>query len=134
MNGIKLFVLVFFLVFATIFTGCKKKESAKPTAGTIENGVYNNEYFGLTLELPKEWSIQDEEANKELSEFGYKMIAGDDENMEKSLKAAAENQQIMFFSASRYPVGTPVADNPNIIATAELIKSKPGIARGSDFR
>ena len=133
MYRIKLLVLAIFLVFATAFTGCKKKGSARPTAGTIENGVYNNEYFGLSLELPEKWSNQDEESNKELSEFGYKMIAGEDENLEKSLKAAAENQQLMFFSASKYPIGTPAADNPNIIGTAELVKSKPGIIRGSDY-
>ena len=27
----------------------------------------------------------------------------------------------------------PVADNPSIIGTAELVKSKPGIKRGSDY-
>jgi len=133
MYRIKLLGFVFFLVLAIVFPGCKKKESEKVSAGTIENSVYNNKYFGLTLKLPEDWSIQDKESSKELSEFGYKMIAGEDKNLEKSLKAAAENQQLMFFSASKYPIGTPVADNPNIIGTAELVKSKPGIKRGSDY-
>jgi hypothetical protein len=133
MYRIKSLGFLIFLSFVVVFSGCKKKESAIPNAGTIKNGVYNNEYFGLTLTLPENWSIQDAESSKELTKSGYKMIAGDDENLERSLNAAAEKQQLMFFSASKYPIGTPVADNPSIIGTAELVKSKPGIKRGSDY-
>ncbi len=133
MYRIKLLGFVFFLVLAIVFPGCKKKESEKVSAGTIENSVYNNKYFGLTLNLPEDWSIQDKESSKELTKSGYKMLAGEDENLERTLNAAAENQQLMFFSASKYPIGTPVANNPNIIGTAELVKSKPGIERGSDY-
>lgn len=133
MYRIKSLGFLFVLVLAIVFSGCKKKEPLKPNAGTIKNGVYNNEYFGLTLNLPEDWSLQDAESSKELTKFGYKMIAGDDENLERSLNAAAEKQQLMFFSASKYPIGTPVADNPSIIGTAELVKSKPGIKRGSDY-
>lgn len=133
MYRIKSFGFLFVLILTIMFSGCKKKESAKPNAGTIQNGIYNNEYFGLTLKLPQDWSIQDAESSKKLTKFGYKMIAGDDKNLERSLNAAAETQQLMFFSASKYPIGTPVADNPSIIGTAELVTSKPGIKRGSDY-
>lgn len=133
MYRIKSLGFLFIIVLAAVFSGCKKAESVKPNAGAIENGVYNNKYFGLTLKLPEDWSIQDAEASKELTKFGYKMIAGDDENLERSLNTASETQQLMFFSASKYPIGTPVADNPSIIGTAELVKSKPGIKRGSDY-
>ena len=133
MYRIKLSVFVFVLVLAIVFSGCKKKESDQVSAGTIENSVYSNKYFGLTLKLPEDWNIQDEESSKELTKSGYKMLAGGDENLERSLNAAAENQQLTFFLASKYPIGTPAADNPSIIGTAELVKSKPGIKRGSDY-
>jgi hypothetical protein len=133
MYRVKLLSFVFFLIFSIVFTGCKKKEAEKPSSGTIENGTYSNKYFGLTLQFPEDWDIKDEESSKQLRDMGSKFFAGGDENIERTLNASAEERQLWFFSASKYPVGTPVANNPSIISMAEFIGDNTGIKNGNDY-
>jgi hypothetical protein len=133
MSKVKLveFSIVFLCLIS--FAGCKKKASQEIDSGTIENSVYRNRYFGLTVTIPKNWSIQSEESNKELSEMGTKMVAGENKNLERTLNAANEKQSLFLFSAFQHPLGTPVIYNTNISCVAEKVSHMPGIRRGSDY-
>jgi hypothetical protein len=124
---------VFFLIFSIVFTGCKKKEGEKVTAGKIENSTYSNKYFGLTLKLPKDWDIKDEESSEQLRKMGSKFFTGGDENIERTLNASVEERQLWFFAASKHPPGTPIANNPSIISMAEFIGDNTGIKTGNDY-
>ncbi len=66
------------LVLVVSMLGCTK--SAPPTRGTVTDGVYTNEYFGLSFTIPDGWrALTDEEykakftytlpTNEELAEF-----------------------------------------------------------------
>ena len=118
------------LLIFTIFA-CHETTSDKIDFGSIENSVYRNEYFGLTLPIPFEWSVQDQETQKMFMDIGGEMIAGDDKNL-KALIKASELRVFKLLTILKYPLGEPVPFNPNIICIAEQVIHMPGIKNGKD--
>jgi hypothetical protein len=117
---------------AVLSAGCGKKASDEIDFGSVKNSVYHNEYFGLTVTLPSEWSVQDAEARRQIMDKGGKIFAGDDRNLKAVLKAG-EMQSVNLFAACKHPIGTPVPSNPNIMCVAERVSQMPGIKRGKDY-
>ena len=123
------------LILATcvlLFGGCRKRASDEIDYGTIKNSVYQNAYFGFSLTLPPEWSVQDQEMRQRLTEAGTKVLVGEDKGMKAALKAS-EQQTISLLTAFQHPVGTPVDFNPSIICVAERVRHLPGLKRGRDY-
>lgn len=112
--------------------GCGKKASEEIDFGSVTNSVYRNEYFGLTVTLPSEWSVQDNEARQQMMQTGREVIAGDDRNLKAAVKAS-EMKTVNLFAAFKHPVGTPVPYNPAIACVAERVRQMPGIKRGKDY-
>jgi hypothetical protein len=133
MSRVKLIQFILIVLFLVSFAACRKKASEEIDSGTIEDSVYRNRYFGLTVSLPENWSLQSEESNKEMAEMGTKMVAGENKNLERKLNAVNEKQSLFLFSAFEYPLGTPVIYNTNISCVAERVSQMPGIKRGSDY-
>jgi hypothetical protein len=115
-----------------LLAGCGKKASDEIDYGAVKNSVYHNEYFGLNLALPSEWSVQDQEMRQRVAATGVKMVAGDDKNFRAALKAS-EQQTVHLLMAFQHPVGSPVAYNPSIMCMAERVRDMPGIVRGKDY-
>jgi hypothetical protein len=120
------------IMLAGLLIGCGKKASDEIDFGTFSNSAYTNRYFGLAVTLPSGWSIQDQEAQQRIMKLGEKMVAGDDKNLKAVLKAS-ELQIVNLFAAYKYPQGTPVTNNPAVIALAERVSQLPGITRGKDY-
>jgi hypothetical protein len=112
--------------------GCGKKAADKIGYGTLENGIYRNEYFGMRVNLPKDWYALDDEARKALAQKGKKMIAGQDKNFEAALDASEPNI-LNLLVVYKHPPGTPVPSNPSLVCVAEKIGHLPGIKAGSDY-
>lgn len=117
---------------ALLLAGCGKKASDEVDFGAVKNSIYQNEYFGLHLPLPSEWSVQDQEMRQRLTETGTKMLAGKDKGIEAVLKAS-EPQTVNLLAVFKHPAGTPVAFNPSIMCVAERVRDLPGIKRGKDY-
>lgn len=100
--------------------------------GTIENSTYTNNYFGLSVKLPPEWSVQDQKAQNKLMELGTKMISSEDKNLNVAIKAL-EQKTINLFAVFQHPVGAPVNFNPSIVCIAERVRETPGIKSGKDY-
>jgi len=120
------------LALTLLFTGCGKKASDEIDFGTLSNSVYRNKYFGLSVTLPKDWSVQDQKAQRRLMKKGVQLVAGDDENL-KAVVKASELQTVNLFAAFEHPFGSPVASNPSIMSVAEMVRELPGIKRGKDY-
>ena len=87
--------------FVTVCTGCgqngadriervadrTEKVADKIGFGSLENGVYKNEYFGMTVTLPEGWYALDDEARKAVMQKGEKMVAGRDKNLQAAIEA-----------------------------------------------
>lgn len=100
--------------------------------GTIENSTYTNNYFGLSVKFPPEWSVQDQKAQKNLMDMGSKMISQGDKNLNAAIKASMSETVSLFF-VSQHLLGTPVSSNPNIVCIAERVRETPGIKSGKDY-
>lgn len=100
--------------------------------GTFNHSVYTNRYFGMTVVVPADWSIQGQNAQRRLMKLGGDVMAGTNKNM-KSLLKAGELRTVNLFAAFKYPMGTPVKFNPSVMAMAEKVRDLPGIKRGKDY-
>lgn len=99
--------------------------------GSVVDGVYKNDYFGVTVDLPKDWEVQDAEVMKEMMEIGKDVIAGDDESKKKQLDLA-ELKVLNLLMVSQYPLGE-VEPNPSVIVLAEKVSKLQGISSGEDY-
>jgi len=96
-KGILLMVMLFLM---TSMMGCSALNSGKTLdQGTMEGNVYKNEYFGMSVIVPEEWTIASEEEIEELTKSGNEMIAGDDESKKKMLEKA-ELRTVYLLSAT----------------------------------
>ena len=121
-----------FILLSVLLVGCGKKASDEIDFGGFAKSVYTNKYFGLSVTVPSDWNIQDQESQKRIMSLGKKMMAGDDKNLKAALNAS-ELQTVNLLTAFKHPVGSPVPFNPNIIVVAEMVRQMPGIHRGKDY-
>lgn len=112
--------------------GCGRKAAEQIDGGRFEGRVYHNDYLGMTIAIPSDWSIQDSQTARQMMRTGEKVMAGGNENMQATL-TANESRTLNLVTASKYPDGTPVAFNPRIQCTAEGVSHLPGIKTGSDY-
>ncbi len=91
--------------------GCGKKAGEQMDAGRFEGPVYHNDYLGLTITLPSDWHVQDPQTAQQGMRTGEKIMAGSNENMRAALEAV-ESQTLNLVTAFKYPMGSPVAYNP----------------------
>jgi hypothetical protein len=115
-----------------LLLGCDSKASNEVGYGTIENGVYENKYFNMTVKLPAEWVVQSQAAQQEMKEVGASLLAGEDDNLKNVIKEAQKNT-ISLFTLFKYEQGTPVPFNPSLISLAEGVSGFPGIKNGTDY-
>jgi len=112
--------------------GCGKKPAAQMDGGRFEGPLYRNDYLGMTITIPSDWSIQDPQTTRQLARTGERMIAGNNENMRAALEAG-ESRTVNLFNVFKHAPGSPVPYNPNMYAVAENIAHAPGIKTGSDY-
>jgi hypothetical protein len=127
-----LFCLLPVIALAGLLMGCSPKAGDEIDFGGFNQSVYTNNFFGLTVTFPADWSIQDQKSRDRLMNLGEKVIAGDDKSM-KTIMKAAELQTVNLFVVYQFPLGSPVTNNPAITALAEPVSQLPGIKRGKDY-
>ncbi|MEM8806985.1 MAG: hypothetical protein AAGF01_13245 [Cyanobacteria bacterium P01_G01_bin.38] len=107
--------------------------SGSPDEAKVEAGKYSNEFFEFTMAFPDAWAIASEETTDGLQDTGADMLAGDDEALKSSIKAAEKNTYQLLM-ISEQPVGAPTTEfNPNLVVMAEKVSHLPGIASGSEY-
>jgi len=115
-----------------LLTGCDSKSVDEIGYGAIEEGVYRNDYFNLSIKVPENWAVQSQAAQQQLMETGTSLLSGEDENLKAAMKES-QKQTINLFSFFKYEQGSPVAFNPSILSIAEKMSHMPGVKRGSDY-
>ena len=61
---------VFLTLCILLLAGCDNKASNEIDFGTVKNSVYQNDYFGLILPVPSDWSVQDQKMRQKIAETG----------------------------------------------------------------
>ncbi len=132
MKHMKLLVSVMLAAGFIFSTGCQEKASEEVDRGVFAGSVYRNNYFGMTITIPSDWSIQDSKSMQALKDLGKGLLGKDDKNL-KAVMEASEFQTVSLFAVFRHPLGSPVPFNPNLMCMAERIRHMPGIKRGKDY-
>lgn len=132
MNHTRL-LAVLFVASVILLAACEKEVVEHIDPGTVTDSIYRNEYFGLSVTIPTDWAIQDQESLRHIMEKGGRMLAGDDENLNDAVKRS-DTKTITLFAASKHPLGAAVPYNPSIICLAERLSHLPGVKSAEDYR
>lgn len=113
-------------------SACSTVEDASLNSEVYEEGVYRNEYLGFRILLPQDWSLQNEEMEKRLTKAGSDYL-GHNESESRVMQEQAEETVNYLFTLFKYPLGTVIDYNPNIIGLAENVADYPGIKTGKEY-
>lgn len=121
------------LLIITIAVSCNFDSKPKNfDYGKVENGQYTNSYFGMTIDLPDTWVVQNEEEKAAMMEMGKDLVAGEDQNL-KAIIEASEVNTANLLTMFKYEVGSPKGYNPNFLVIAENLKNSPGVKTAKDY-
>ncbi|MGN7763797.1 hypothetical protein [Paenibacillus sp. 22594] len=125
--GLLSMVMVLMLMVVTACGGKDKEVSL----GVTESGTYTNDYFGLSLNFPKEWVFQNADQMMKLMEAGQEVVAGGNEAKNKMLDLA-KTKTLNLLMASEFPLDSGKS-GPSAIAVAEKVSMLQGIKTGKDY-
>lgn len=98
--------------------------------GSIENGVYANDYFQMHFPFDDSWDVQSQDEVENIQDLGQDIIT--DENIKRAIKASEINTANLFV-AYVYEFGSTMDYNPSLMIVAENIKMFPQVKRGRDY-
>lgn len=124
--------IISFVMAVGALAGCGNKPKAEITYGVLDNNVYSNEFFRLTIEKPAAWVAQSQAVNREMMETGANLVAGNDANLRAALRES-QVDSLVLFSFYKFELGSPVAFNPSFASVAERVAHTPGIKTGKDY-
>jgi hypothetical protein len=110
------------------FNSFQLNEGAKKTTPVVSNrivsdGVYRDEYFKFTLNLPKDWIMTNQDDIQIINENSKERQKVYSKNTQKFLENSS-NRTTILFSISRNEFGA--ADNTSLIGAAEVDINKGG--------
>lgn len=108
------------------------EEPPKFDYGYVENHKYFNSFFGIELNLPKDWAIQSQEQAENLAEIGRDIAAGENEELKRTLEASEINTATLL-AVFQYELGSNVEYNPGLMMVAENLKNAPEVINGKDY-
>ena len=98
--------------------------------GEVEGNTYQNKFFGVKLNIPEPWLIQESEVNDAIKELGSEMVTGKTSQTQKSYKAAVQRLTVLF-TASKDILG--IENNATFILSAEKSTPLVQIRNGQDY-
>lgn len=129
-NGMGMVLLTAVLIL--FIAACSTVEEATINSEVYEDGVYRNEYLELAIQLPQDWSLQNEVMEKKITKAGSDYL-GHNESESRVMQGQAEEAVNYLFTLFKYPLGTVIDYNPNIIGLAENVADYPGIKTGKEY-
>ena len=100
--------------------------------GVAENGIYKNDYFGMTFSYNKNWLPQSHEELNRLVDFGAEIATGDDELLKASVEASKVNTAYLF-CVFRDKITASTSFNPSVMTVAENVSKFNSVKSGEDY-
>ena len=117
--------VIFSIVLCTItLLSCGREIPSDFDYGTIENNTYTNNFFGLTMQIPDGWFVQDEETQKQLTQEGLAEI--DNDKLREAVKAA-EITSADLLMASQFDIATHT-DRTTLNSNFTIVAENLGVA------
>ena len=102
--------------------------------GSVSNGVYSNQYFNFTIDMPTAYVVASREATDQLMQAGQEVIEESfSSSLDRAVVKASEVNTMQLFMVSELEIGSPVEDNPNMICMIERVSHVPGIKKPQDY-
>ena len=120
------------LLAALTLTACKVGIPENFDLGKVENNVYTNTFFNMTMDVPEGWVVQEQEAFDKLMDSGRKDFVGDDKQLNAATKIG-EFKTANMLMASKFPLDSIVLENPNILMLVENLTVNPTVKTGKDY-
>ena len=112
---------ILFSCLLMLITACNTAEKKRIlNYGKIENAHYTNEYFGISLTIPENWSVQSQQQTEAIVKEGNDLIKSNNETLAKELDLAAQ-QTVYLLTVFQYEVGTVKDFNPSFMLVAEKL-------------
>lgn len=153
------FLLVcFVLLFAVSASGQRSTPTPKPPPppaktvmveevahdflGIVSEGGFKNDFFGLELQFPVDWTVIDDETSKVAVEIGTDMFKGDDERSNRALEDSTRKEVVLLHLARKpmgslencsFMLGVMKQPNPKVLpamvaeATKSLLMKSPNL-------
>jgi len=128
----KLSILQIIFLSLFIFKCTCQENQTNFDFGNIEDNIYTNSFFNLSITLPVDWNLQSQQEAEHLIKEGRKLVAGEDSNLENALTAAEINTANLII-LYQHELGTPVDYNPSFMLIAENLQNAPGVKTGADY-
>lgn len=125
----KKFILSFAIL--TLFT-CKTEQKMPENFdyGSIENGVYSNDYFQMRVPFDDSWHIKSQDEMQEIAEAGKELI--ENESYKRALEVSEINNAYLF-TLSQHGPDDLFNYNPSLSIVAENTKMFPHVKRGRTY-
>jgi hypothetical protein len=130
-NSWKRFLTVALLTLAVAFAQTPASDAPKPDVGNINGAIYTNDFFGLQISIPAQWSVAGEAAKKQLLEKGQEIVKPDDEKTQKAVQDAAQ-RVTQLLTLSKSPLGT-AGPNSSFICLSEQMPPQASQISGRDY-
>jgi hypothetical protein len=129
-------IICFAVIISMPLTGCLPKAGAETASveamGKYENGVYSNEYFGMTAVIQGGWNVS--EGAQMMQDAKTSVLAAPvDDETRKQMQTSIDNTVYLIF-ANKYPAGF-IGTNPSITIAAEYLPYSANIVvkSGADY-
>lgn len=122
-------IIVLLLSLFTMMTGCS--DTKEVSLGSFEGDRYTNDYFGVEITIPEEWTKLDAEGQQIITNAGKEAFV-DDEELSKQLDLA-EEKVLNFLMAFKYPLEEVHNVNPGVICNAEKLSFLEGVNSGEEY-
>jgi len=98
--------------------------------GRLEADVYSNDFFDLSLELPKGWVVLSRDEIDAIMNLGKEVLESEDSTLVESLESS---EVVSLMGIFKYPRDSKVTVNPSMLISAESIHPSSGIRDGQDY-
>lgn len=109
-------IWVLLMVITLAVTGCSSNNSV--STGAFKGETYTNDFFGLSLNVPKDWHIASKDEIQKAYRVGQELVGSDDQVIEKTLKLD-QQKTLYLFLANEYPLDHTGSFNSNAGLTCE---------------
>lgn len=115
----------FFDSFNFIVPQNENVKDSSELLGKVEGNTYNNKFFGVSLQFPKDWGYKSDEEIKKSIEKGLELYKSDNEKNNKELVDSI-NQEVLVFStnAKDKSFGIGVLKQPNRYILSKTVAQK----------
>jgi hypothetical protein len=110
--------------------------------GHLEGSDYSNDFFGITLSVPRDWMVVSAQRRGEIVEGSKKMIEAQDKRKQSQVNDSIERSTLLL-SLTKLPPGQPanasfmlIAEripSPSIRTGADVLRSMESLAKGTNF-